>query len=85
MKKTYPSIWFSFKLINIYVLFYSETYDYYTLPFCKPDEMVYKLLDFGERLVGDKWASSAYKIPFKENVAAGTKLCERKLNTEELE
>ncbi|XP_027095606.1 transmembrane 9 superfamily member 2 isoform X1 [Coffea arabica] len=43
----------------------SETYPYYSLPFCQPDPLKQKKQSIGEVLNGDHLASSPYKIDFR--------------------
>lgn len=42
----------------------SETYQYYDLPFCKPDHFVHKSEDLGEVLEGDRMVNTRYNITF---------------------
>ena len=42
----------------------SETYEYYTLPFCKPAEDERKGLDLGEAIGGDRLVKTTFKIQF---------------------
>ncbi|KAL3510304.1 hypothetical protein ACH5RR_029705 [Cinchona calisaya] len=42
----------------------SETYAYYSLPFCQPDPLIQKKLSIGEVLNGDRLASAPYKLDF---------------------
>uniref|UniRef100_A0A7I4C5J2 Transmembrane 9 superfamily member n=1 Tax=Physcomitrium patens TaxID=3218 RepID=A0A7I4C5J2_PHYPA len=43
----------------------SETYQYYDLPFCKPDHFVHKSEGLGEVLEGDRMVNSRYNFTFK--------------------
>ena len=43
----------------------SETYEYYTLPFCKPAEEVRKSLDLGGAIGGDRLMQTTFEIHFK--------------------
>lgn len=45
--------------------FFSETYQYYDLPFCKPDHFVHKSEGLGEVLEGDRMVNSRYNFTFK--------------------
>lgn len=62
----------------------SETYQYYTLPFCTPKEgKEYKPEGLGEVLEGDRLVNTPYSIKFrvdKEN----EDLCSRELTAKEL-
>lgn len=62
----------------------SETYQYYTLPFCTPKEgKEYKPEGLGEVLEGDRLVNTPYDIKFrvdKEN----EDLCSRELNAKDL-
>ena len=64
--------------------FCSETYQYYTLPFCTPKEgKEYKTEGLGEVLEGDRLVNTPYSIKFrvdKEN----EDLCSRELTAKEL-
>lgn len=42
-----------------------ETYHYYQLPVCRPQQVVHKRLTLGEVLDGDRMAESMYEIKFK--------------------
>eukprot|EP00002_Diphylleia_rotans_P005416 TRINITY_DN14542_c0_g1_i1.p1 TRINITY_DN14542_c0_g1~~TRINITY_DN14542_c0_g1_i1.p1 ORF type:complete len:594 (+),score=123.19 TRINITY_DN14542_c0_g1_i1:59-1840(+) len=42
----------------------SETYEYYTLPFCTPEHIQHKHASLGERLDGDVMESSVYDLRF---------------------
>ena len=52
----------------------SETYEYYKLPFCKPDKVLYKHATFGEALDGDTFATSLYDLRFRVEIMF-QKLC----------
>lgn len=64
---------------------HSETYQYYTLPFCTPKTKVeYKPEGLGEVLEGDRLVNTPYTILFradKENEV----LCSRQLNNDEIQ
>ncbi len=63
----------------------SETYQYYTLPFCQPEEgKKYVLEDLGEVLEGDRLVSTPYDIKFREDIAE-EELCTKKLDRRDLE
>ncbi|KAJ0020523.1 hypothetical protein Pint_31891 [Pistacia integerrima] len=57
----------------------SETYQYYDLPFCRPDSIIWKKESLGEVLNGDRLASALYELNFMEQ-KTGTILCSKKLN-----
>ena len=42
-----------------------ETYHFYTLPLCQPDEVKHKSMSLGEILKGDRLAFSQYSLKFK--------------------
>jgi len=60
-----------------------ETYHYYSLPVCRPEEIKHKSLTLGEVLDGDRMAYSLYEIQFKKNVK-DVPLCEMNLQEKEL-
>lgn len=62
----------------------SETYQYYTLPFCAPREKKYQSEGFGEVLAGDRSVNSLYEFEFKQNKANET-LCTQKLAMQDVE
>jgi hypothetical protein len=61
-----------------------ETYHYYSLPVCRPDEIKHRPLTLGEVLDGDRMAYSLYDIRFKKSEAKKT-LCQVTLETEDIE
>ncbi|XP_076147189.1 transmembrane 9 superfamily member 1 [Alosa pseudoharengus] len=61
-----------------------ETYHFYTLPVCRPEQVRHKALSLGEVLDGDRMAESLYKIRFRENTDRQT-LCQITLNEKEVE
>ncbi|XP_062813130.1 transmembrane 9 superfamily member 1 [Anolis carolinensis] len=61
-----------------------ETYHYYQLPVCSPDNIRHKSLTLGEVLDGDRMAESMYEIRFRENVEKKV-LCEKRLSLEEVD
>ncbi|KAK2181171.1 hypothetical protein NP493_408g01013 [Ridgeia piscesae] len=60
-----------------------ETYHYYQLPLCVPDQIEHKSLTLGEILDGDRMAVSKYEIAFKSDVAT-KELCQTQLKEAEL-
>ena len=46
----------------------TETYMYYSLPFCAPDELEHQKHELGEILAGDRKVKTPYKIGFREDV-----------------
>ncbi|KAG9158106.1 hypothetical protein Leryth_000268, partial [Lithospermum erythrorhizon] len=57
----------------------SETYHYYELPFCSPDQIVKKKPSLGEVLRGDCLTNSLYESKFRvDNIQAA--LCQKKLS-----
>ncbi|KAF3439443.1 hypothetical protein FNV43_RR17721 [Rhamnella rubrinervis] len=61
----------------------SETYQYYDLPFCRPDPVIQKQESIGEILNGDRLTNTLYKLNFREEKALET-LCQKKLNVAEI-
>uniref|UniRef100_A0A8C5Q5G3 Transmembrane 9 superfamily member n=1 Tax=Leptobrachium leishanense TaxID=445787 RepID=A0A8C5Q5G3_9ANUR len=61
-----------------------ETYHYYKLPVCAPQQIVHKSLSLGEVLDGDRMAESVYKIEFRRNMEREP-LCEQKLSVSQVE
>ncbi|KAM9964345.1 hypothetical protein ACTFIW_004103 [Dictyostelium discoideum] len=62
----------------------TETYEFYTLPFCKPSSISYKKTKLGEILQGDSAVLSDYQFPFKSNFE-NKQLCEYTLKKEDIE
>lgn len=63
----------------------SETYQYYTLPFCQHKSgKKYVTEDLGEVLEGDRLVNTPYEIKFREDVETQT-LCTKKLTGNDLE
>ena len=63
----------------------SETYQYYTLPFCQPQSgKRYVIEDLGEVLEGDRLVSTPYQIKFLQD-AADQELCAQNLTAQDLE
>eukprot|EP00897_Mesotaenium_endlicherianum_P009077 jgi/Mesen1/8198/ME000442S07474 len=61
----------------------SETYQYYDLPFCPPEDIKHKPEDLGEVIEGDRLVTTMYDVSFrvdKEN----EKLCPKTLTVEDL-
>jgi hypothetical protein len=62
----------------------SETYQYYTLPFCQhKDGKKYVTEDLGEVLEGDRLVNTPYDIKFREDVENQV-LCTKKLTGDDL-
>ncbi|EGG15974.1 TM9 protein B [Cavenderia fasciculata] len=62
----------------------TETYEYYSLPFCKPEHIKHKKSKLGEILQGDSAVLSDYKLPFKTNFQSKV-LCEMTLTKENID
>ncbi|KAE8688726.1 Transmembrane 9 superfamily member 5 [Hibiscus syriacus] len=60
----------------------SETYQYYELPFCRPDPVIQKE-SLGEVPSGDRLTAALYKLNFRENKVAKT-LCHKKLEEDDI-
>ncbi|KAL4560782.1 hypothetical protein LXL04_032936 [Taraxacum kok-saghyz] len=56
----------------------SETYEYYDLPFCSPDQLIPKKETLGEVLNGDRFTNTLYTLNFRED-KIDKLLCEKKL------
>ncbi|KAG8455382.1 hypothetical protein GDO86_001541 [Hymenochirus boettgeri] len=61
-----------------------ETYHFYQLPVCAPQQIRHKSLTLGEVLDGDRMAESMYRISFQKNMEKET-LCEMKLSVSQVE
>ncbi|KAM7272467.1 hypothetical protein ACFE04_027130 [Oxalis oulophora] len=61
----------------------SETYQYYDLPFCRPDNVEWKKETLGEVLNGDRLATASYELKFRVN-KIGETLCEKTFNGDEV-
>ncbi|KAN0035652.1 hypothetical protein ACTA71_004936 [Dictyostelium dimigraforme] len=61
----------------------TETYEFYTLPFCKPSSISYKKTKLGEILQGDSAVLSDYQFPFKGSFE-NKQLCEYTLKKEDI-
>jgi transmembrane 9 superfamily protein 1 len=59
----------------------SETYPYYSMPFCQPEKLVYEDLDLGQILRGDRFVNTKFDIAFESNVH-NRLLCHRTLDQE---
>jgi hypothetical protein len=62
----------------------SETYEFYSLPFCHPEQIQHKHASLGEHLEGDAKSNALYNIKFKVN-AQLTTLCTKHLKAEEIQ
>lgn len=64
----------------------TETYEYYSLPFCKPGsgKMIKKPQKMGEVIQGDRAVLSDYDLPFNTNIKEKV-LCEMKLTKDDVE
>jgi hypothetical protein len=68
----------------------TETYEYYSLPFCKPTnhlkdgKLIKKRLRMGEVIQGDRAVLSDYEIPFRVDLKEKKTLCTLKLDKEEV-
>jgi len=61
----------------------TETYMYYSLPFCAPDQLEHQKHELGEILAGDRKVKTPYKINFREDVE-DRELCVKTLTNQEL-
>ncbi|KAJ4968645.1 hypothetical protein NE237_015346 [Protea cynaroides] len=61
----------------------SETYHYYDLPFCLPDQLIEKKESLGEVLNGDRLTNALFELKFRENKVLET-LCEKQLTRDEV-
>lgn len=62
----------------------SETYEYYSLPFCAPETIQHKHAAIGEHLKGDHKVNSRYDIRFKTPIAL-VALCKAHFNADEVQ
>ncbi|KAK1264283.1 hypothetical protein QJS04_geneDACA008495 [Acorus gramineus] len=62
----------------------SETYQYYDLPFCRPEKMTRKFEWLGEVLNGDRLMDSLYRLNFREE-KKDVALCKKILSIKEVE
>merc|ERR1712195_114232 len=46
----------------------SETYPFYSMPFCQPEKLVYEDLDLGQILRGDRFVNTKFDLGFAGNV-----------------
>eukprot|EP00268_Persea_americana_P054005 TRINITY_DN6159_c0_g1_i1.p1 TRINITY_DN6159_c0_g1~~TRINITY_DN6159_c0_g1_i1.p1 ORF type:complete len:549 (-),score=73.91 TRINITY_DN6159_c0_g1_i1:1483-3045(-) len=61
----------------------SETYWYYDLPFCRPDQVIKKESSLGEVLNGDRLTNAKYKLNFREDKDSES-ICKKTLSKEEV-
>ena len=61
----------------------SETYAYFSLPFCTPDEVEHQSHGLGEILAGDRKVKTLYEINFMDDVP-WRRLCKRTLTEKEI-
>lgn len=61
----------------------SETYQYFDLPFCHPDQVISKKETLGEVINGDRLINALYELKFREDKTGAT-LCQKKLKRDEV-
>ncbi|KAI3511901.1 hypothetical protein L1887_19061 [Cichorium endivia] len=61
----------------------SETYQYYDLPFCSPDQLIPKKETLGEVLNGDRLTNTLYTLNFRQDKFDQI-LCEKKLQKDDI-
>eukprot|EP00958_Prasinococcus_capsulatus_P021371 scaffold2900_cov330-Prasinococcus_capsulatus_cf.AAC.4 len=61
----------------------SETYEYYTLPFCKPEKVVYKAEDLGTVIDSHRLVSVPYDLSFRVD-RENELVCSKQLTPEEV-
>ncbi|KAL3518541.1 hypothetical protein ACH5RR_021130 [Cinchona calisaya] len=61
----------------------SETYQYYEMPFCLPDQVLPKKESLGEVLNGDRLTNSLYELKFKLGKTDAV-LCQKKFNRNDI-
>ncbi|CAA7053343.1 unnamed protein product [Microthlaspi erraticum] len=61
----------------------SETYQYYDLPFCRPEPVIEKKETLGEVLNGDRLMSPLYKLKFRED-KTDVVLCHKRLTSSQI-
>lgn len=78
-------------LVTSEIVAHSETYQYYTLPFCTPSNgkekdmpLEYKTEGLGEVLEGDRLVNTPYNIQFRVDKSDEV-LCSRELNAADLQ
>ncbi|XP_016442168.2 transmembrane 9 superfamily member 3-like isoform X1 [Nicotiana tabacum] len=62
----------------------SETYSYYDLPFCRPDNLEKKKESLGEVLNGDRLTFAPYKLEFLADKKDAKVVCKKRLTKEEV-
>jgi hypothetical protein len=62
----------------------TETYEYYSLPFCRPEKMHHKHSSLGEDLSGDHKYNARYKVHFKVPIHY-SELCDAHLTEQEVQ
>ncbi|KAA8549864.1 hypothetical protein F0562_001548 [Nyssa sinensis] len=60
-----------------------ETYQYFDLPFCRPDPLIKKKESLGEVLNSDRLTNALHELKFRED-KAGEILCQKKLKGDEV-
>nr|XP_043610594.1 transmembrane 9 superfamily member 5-like [Erigeron canadensis] len=61
----------------------SETYQYYDLPFCHPDQVIPKKETLGEVFNGDRMTNTLYNLKFRKNKVDQV-LCDKKLTRDDI-
>lgn len=61
----------------------SETYQYYSLPFCEPVKKEYETQGLGQVLAGDRTVNSLYVLNFGQD-SEKTDLCTKKLSKQDV-
>lgn len=61
----------------------SETYQYYSLPFCEPKTKEYKSEGLGQVLAGDRTVNSLYVFDFAKD-SANSELCTKTLSPQDV-
>mmetsp|Transcript_8620 Transcript_8620/g.14878 ORF Transcript_8620/g.14878 Transcript_8620/m.14878 type:complete len:589 (-) Transcript_8620:493-2259(-) len=61
----------------------SETYQYYSLPFCPPEHLEFKNEDIGEVLEGDRMVKARYELNFREDFK-NKPLCKKTLSDDDI-
>merc|ERR1719460_1445703 len=56
----------------------SETYEFYDMPFCKPDSVQYMDQDIGQMLRGDRFVNTLYGIKFQGTIR-NKRICRKEL------
>jgi transmembrane 9 superfamily protein 2/4 len=74
--------WLELKALSMTSVKTQLPYDYYSLPFCGPDDKNYKSLNLGEVLRGDRIVNTFYRFQLMKEVSCQI-LCETTLTAKQ--